>query len=201
MRVLGRWGSLLCGAAMLVAVAGCGGVAAYKPDGAVTTSQLEQDKKALALMILADDSRCTSVAATLGRRQGDGYWYVAGIAGTDVTEIELDPGEYHIVFHGCTYMKYGSPTPLKNTIVFENLGEGGLGYFHKSLASFRVEAGEIVNVGRFYVVPMAYNLANFKVEDWRPHELERFRKARPTLAAQMKTRLMTVTKPPPPATK
>lgn len=185
---------------MLMAASGCG-VAAYKPDGAVNTSMLAREKKALALLYL-DNTRCNDgVNAILATPSGDGYRMVADVVrpllgSTNVSEIELNPGEYHLVQYTCTNLKseLGRARRVKDTLgKFE-----GIYTFRESYASFRVEAGEIVNVGSLAVrVITLPNIVGVEVEDWPTWEVDLFRKERPTLYAQMKTRLMTVTKAPP----
>src|SRR5262245_5810072 len=101
--VVGALGLVL--GVVLVAASGCG-VAAYKQDGAVTTSMLAKEKKALVLLYL-DRTRCNrGVSAILATPSGDGYRMARDVVpplfgSTNVSEIELDPGEYHLVQYTC----------------------------------------------------------------------------------------------------
>jgi hypothetical protein len=191
-----RWGSLWAAAAMLIAASGCA-VLVNKPDGTVTTSTLASEKKALALLLIARQG-CSAVSVNLAVPDGDGYRFdrvvVPPITGqSNVSEIELDPGDYHVVHHLRTASQGLPRTTMKN------LGStGGIGVYRQSYASFRVAAGEIVNLGELLVLPTVVpGFVDVKVQDWPAREVDLFRKERPTLYAQMKTRLLTV-KPPAP---
>jgi hypothetical protein len=186
---------------VLIATSGCA-VLVNKPDGTVTTATLARDGKALALLLIARQG-CNAVSVNLAVPDGDGFQFdrvvVPPITGkSNVSEIELDPGEYHIVHHLCSARDLDSKGRPRT--VMKNLGsQGGIGRYRQSYASLRVVAGEIVNVGEIHILPTPLpGFVDVKVQEWPASEMDIFRKERPTLYAQMKTRLMTVTKPPTP---
>jgi hypothetical protein len=143
---------------------------------------------------------CINVAVLLGVREGEAFRRhqavtvanVRSLTEPAVAEVELDPGEYHVVAYRCQ-------TTAGNRIVSD--GDGGGQLYRKSYASFRLEAGEVVNVGYLHVDawrvgrnafgrPVAVDV---DVTDWPLKEIDLFKTRRPHVFAQMKTRLMTVT--------
>ena len=109
-----------------------------------------------------------------------------------VGEVELEPGEYHVVAYSCVDKK--GPT-----VVDDKAGTASQLY-RTSYAHFSIAAGEIVNVGFLHVNASHDGKSLFgravktdvEVTEWPLAEIERFKLKRPALAAQMKTRLMTV---------
>jgi hypothetical protein len=170
----------------------------------LTAASLSQSKKAVALIKLgAADPLCGTLAAGIGVREGSNFRHVLAArivrkAGdTAVAEVELGPGEYHVVSYACA--KRGGAMLLAEPV--------GSGLFRKSYASFSIAPGEVLNVGYLQLVPMGsaqivHNThvmhVRLAVTDWPLAELDRFKQQRPHLYAQMKTRLMTVHKVEPP---
>ncbi len=171
-------------------------------DGELSTASLTQTKKAVAVMrVGAASPKCINVAVLLGVREGEGFRRHQGITVMNVrsltepavAEVELDPGEYHVVAYRCQTQR--GVTTLQDS-------DGGQLY-RESYASFRLEPGEVVNVGYLHVNASRVGRSSFgrpveayiDVTDWPLAELDRFKAKRPHLFAQMKTRLMTVTPP------
>lgn len=200
--MLGPW--IRCAfLAVAASAAGCATGTSRVGDDLTTTS-LSQSKKAVALIKLgAADPLCGTLAAGIGVREGSSFRHVQAArivrkAGdTAVAELELGPGEYHVVSYACA--KRGGVMLLAEP--------AGGGLYRKSYASFRIAPGEVLNVGYLQLVPMAsaqvaHNTrvlqVRLAVTDWPLAELDRFRQQRPHLYAQMKTRLMTVHRAEPP---
>ena len=139
------------------------------------------------------------VAVLLGTRAGEGFRRgqvikVANersLAEVAVAEVELEPGEHHVIGYACnndrgtkTVMDKADPT-----------------IYRTSYAAFAVKPGEVVNVGYLHFGASHLGRSAFgrplridvSVTDWPLAELERFKAKRPGLFAQMTTRLMTVT--------
>jgi hypothetical protein len=141
---------------------------------------------------------CVNVAVLLGVREGEGYRRHQGITVMNVrsltepavAEVELDPGEYHVLAYRCQTQR-GIKT-------VDDAAEPGT--YRTSFASFRLEPGEVVNVGYLHVGAWRQGRNAFgrptvmevEVTDWPLAELERYKATRPHIFAQMKTRLMTV---------
>jgi hypothetical protein len=166
----------------------------------VTTAALAQTKKAVAVMrIGAASPSCLNVAVLLGVREGEGYRRhqvitvvnVRSLTEPAVAEVELDPGEYHVLGYKCV---------KANTAVTLADSAGG-NLYRTSYASFALRAGEVVNVGYLHVGASRVGRSSFgrpvevdvDVTDWPLAELDRFKARRPQVYAQMTTRLMTVT--------
>ncbi len=161
-------------------LAGC--TQTSRVDDNLTTASLAQSRKAVAVMrVGAASPTCVNVAVLLGVREGEGYRRHRGITVANVrsitepavAEIELDPGEYHVLAYRC---------------------QGANGSF----ASFTLQAGEIVNVGYLRLVAWRHGHNMFgrpiemdiEITDWPLAELDRFKAKRPHIYAQMTTRLM-----------
>jgi hypothetical protein len=168
-------------------------------DGDLSTASLTQTKKAVAVMrVGAASPSCINVAVLLGVREGEGYRRHQGITVMNVrsltelpvAEVELDPGEYHVLAYRCQTQR-GIKT-------VDDAADPGT--YRTSFASFRLEPGEVVNVGYLHVEAWRRGRNTFgrptrmeiDVTDWPLAELDRFKAKRPHLFAQMKTRLMTV---------
>src|SRR5262245_28375709 len=83
-------------------------------DGNVSTASLTQIKKAVAVMrVGAAAATCINVAVLLGVREGDGFRRQQGLTVMNVrsltepavAEVELDPGEYHVLAYRCQTAK------------------------------------------------------------------------------------------------
>ena len=185
-------------AAAMVLAAGC--TQTSRVDDSVSTGSLTETKKAVAVMrVGAASPDCINVAVLLGVREGEGFrrrqgltvMNVRSLTEPAVAEVELDPGEYHVLAYRCQTAK-----SIKT--VDDNAG-GQL--YRTSFASFTLQPGEIVNVGYLHLVAWRHGRNTFgrpvemdiEVSDWPLAELERFKAKRPQNYAQMKTRLMTVT--------
>jgi hypothetical protein len=167
-----------------------------------TTSagDLSKSQKAVAVMRLGAASQtCQNVGVWLGVREGNGFRPVKPVAVINhrslsevpVAEVELHPGEYHIISYAC-----GNGSNVKQ---IADTAPGGL--TRSSYASFSLSAGEIVNVGSFEFHAARVGLNAFgrpyrttvTVKDWPLAEIDRYKEKRPQIYAQMKTRLMTPT--------
>jgi hypothetical protein len=185
----------LAGALLL---AGC--TQTTQVDESVTTASLSQTRKAVAVMrVGAASPSCIHVAVLLGVREGEGYrrhqgltvMNVRSLTEPAVAEVELDPGEYHVLAYRCQTSK-GVKTVHD--------GADMPGVYRTSLAHFVLSPGEIVNVGYLHVEAWREGRNTFgrptkveiEVTDWPLNELDRFKARRPHIYAQMKTRLMTV---------
>ena len=171
----------------------------------VTPAALTQSKKAVAVMRIGSASpACINAGVMLAQRERDYFratkpLIVANIRSVTepaVAEVELDPGEYHVVAYSCKDAK-GAKTVADK-------GAGPQAY-HTSYASFTLAPGEIVNVGYLHLEASHIGRnafgrpvrAEVDVTDWPLAEIDRFKAKRPTIYAQMITRLMTVTPPGP----
>jgi hypothetical protein len=194
----GVWHWRMAGAACVLAV-GC--TQTSRVDDNLSTAALTETKKAVAVMrVGAASPYCINVAVLLGVREGDGFRRHQGVTVMNVrslvepavAEIELDPGEYHLVAYRCQTKGGGTKTVA---------AAAEPGTYTTSFASFRLEPGEIVNVGYLHVEAWRHGrntfgrptLMDVEVTDWPLAELERYKTKRPHIYAQMKTRLMTVT--------
>jgi hypothetical protein len=195
------WGNARLGllaAIGLLLTAGCAQTSHV--DDTLTTASLAQSKKAVAVMRVGSASAaCVNVAVLLGvradagfrRHQGINVMKVRSLTEPAVAEVELDPGEYHVVAYRCQ-----TQTKL-HTVSDTDGGE----LYRTSYASFRLEAGEVVNLGylHFEAWRRGRNAigrpleVEIEVTDWPLADLERFKAKRPHIYAQMRTRLMTVT--------
>lgn len=180
-----------------VALAGCMQTSRVGDD--VTADTLGQAQKAVAVMRIGSASpTCLHAAVLLGQREGEGYRakHVVSVANirsvteSAVSEVELEPGEHHVVAYSCVQQKGPSV-----------VGEKGAShqFYRSSMASFTVSSGEIVNVGYLHIEASHVGRNAFgrrirtdiDVTDWPLAELERYKAKRPGIFAQMKTRLMT----------
>ena len=163
--------------------------------------QLAQSGKAVAVMRLGMASpHCQHVGVWLGVREGPGFRptkpvaviHAASLLEVPVAEVELDPGEYHVVSYACsTGSKISQVASYDRTT----------GLTRTSHASFSIAAGEVVNVGsfEFHAARQGTNAfgrelkTTVTVTDWPLADLDKYKSKRPQIYAQMKTRLMTVT--------
>jgi hypothetical protein len=181
-----------------LALSGCGGTS--RVDANVSPAQLRTDNKAVAVMRIGSASpSCVNVAVLLGRPEGAGFRRYKAISVTNVhsilepavAETELEAGTYHVIGYGCA--------KAKGVAIVAEKADGTL--YATSFASFKVEPGEIVNVGylQFNVSRYGQNAIGRPIDvkvgviDWPLNELERFKHKRPEIFAKMTTRLMTVT--------
>ena len=184
-------------------LAGC--TQTSRVDDSLSTASLAQTRKAVAVMrVGAASPTCVNVAVLLGVREGDGYRRHQGITVANVrsltepavAEVELDPGEYHVVAYRCQNAGGSVKT------VDDNAG-GQL--YRTSYASFTLQPGEIVNVGYLHLVAWRHGRNAFgrpveteiEITDWPLAELDRFKAKRPHIYAQMTTRLMKAMPPEP----
>jgi hypothetical protein len=174
-------------------------------DDTVTPQKLANTKKAVAVMRLGTPAAtCLHIRLLLGTREGDGYrrgqvvtvTQIKSTTQSQVAEVELDPGEHHIIGFSCV-------SEQGQTFVNDATGEYGLS--RTSYARFTLAAGEIVNVGYFHFNAHFTKSAFGKgarpvieISDWPLPEIERFKTLRPAVYAQMTTRLMVMGDPPTP---
>ena len=203
----GGWVRRLAGGglATVVAVAIAGLVTACSQTSRVdletTSDKLAQSGKAVAIMRIGMASpNCKHVGLWLGVREGLGFRpvkpvsviHATSLADVPIAEVELDPGEYHVISYAC-----GTGETVKQVAAWDQT----TGLVRTSLASFRIAAGEVVNVGSFEFHASRVGLNAFgrpirttvSVTDWPLGEIERYKERRPQIFAQMRTRLMTVT--------
>lgn len=183
-------------AAALALLSGCGG--SSQVSETVTAADLAGRTKAVAVMRLGSpNSNCKHLAVLLGVRDGAGYRRhapvkvvnVRGLEKAPVGEVELDPGEYHVVAYSC--VAGDGPNVISDR-------EGTV--YRTSFAHFTLVPGEIVNLGYLHLDAAHARRSGFgktlkpeiEVSDWPIDEIERYKAERPELAAQMKTRLMLV---------
>jgi hypothetical protein len=163
--------------------------------------QLAQSGKAVAVMRLGMASpHCQHVGVWLGVREGPGFRptkpvaviHATSLLDVPVAEVELDPGEYHVVSYACsTGAKVSQVATYDRTT----------GLTRTSHASFSIAAGEVVNVGSFEFHAARHGTNAFgrelkttvTVTDWPLADLDKYKAKRPQIYAQMKTRLMSVT--------
>jgi hypothetical protein len=188
---------LMAGVVCLLAV-GC--IQTSRVDDNLSTAALVETRKAVAVMrVGAASPSCINVAVLLGVRDGEGFRRHQAINVTNVrslvepavAEVELDPGEYHVLAYLCQ-----TASSIKTVAAGADRGT-----YHTSYASFTLQAGEIVNVGYLHFNASRVGRSSFgrpievyvEVTDWPLAELDRFKAKRPHIYAQMKTRLMKVT--------
>ncbi len=194
------WGNVrLRAAAAAGAIIATGCTQTSQVDENLTTAALSQTKKAVAVMrVGAAAPTCINVAVLLGVREGEGFrrhqgltvMNVRSLTEPAVAEVELDPGEYHVIAYRCQ--------TAKSVKTLADSADPGI--YRTSFASFVVYAGEIVNVGYLRVNAARVGRSSFgrpveatiSVTDWPLAELDRFKAKRPQIYAQMKTRLMQV---------
>ena len=184
----------LCVAATVAAfLAGCNGprINEQLADGPT----LKQNQQAIGLFRIGrPDPSCLHLGVQLGVREGELYrpGYVMKLAQTRVTQVVetiLPPGEYHIVSITCFR--------ARSTMVLSD--PQGNGLMRQSYATFRLAAGEIINLGEIRLVDKkrthgvwnSFHEIGVEIGDWPLEELERFKSQRPKLYAEMRTRLMT----------
>lgn len=166
-----------------------------------STGLLAQSGKAVAVMRLGMASpNCQHVGLWLGVREGPGFRpthpvaviHAPSLLDVPVAEVELDPGEYHVVSYAC-----GTGTTVSQVATYDIT----TGLTRTSHASFAIAAGEVVNVGSFEFNAARVGTNAFgrelrttvTVTDWPLSDLDKYRAKRPHIYAQMKTRLMAVT--------
>ncbi len=166
-----------------------------------TTGQLAQSGKAVAVMRLGMASpHCQHVGLWLGVREGPGFRpthpvaviHAPSLLDVPVAEVELDPGEYHVVSYAC-----GTGTSASQVATYDVT----TGLTRTSHASFSIAAGEVVNVGsfEFHAARVGTNAfgrelrTTVTVTDWPLADLDKYKAKRPQIYGQMKTRLMAVT--------
>jgi len=192
-----RHGSIAAMACMLV---GC--TQTSRVDDNLSTAALAENRKAVAVMrVGAASPSCINVAVLLGVRDGAGFRRHQGITVMNVrsltepavAEVELEPGEYHVLAYRC-----------QSARSIKTVADGAdQGIYRTSYASFTLHPGEVVNVGYLHFNASRVGRSSFgrpvevdvDVTDWPLSELDRFKARRPHVYAQMTTRLMTVTPP------
>ncbi len=191
--------SCLVGAAVIAALAGaCSQTTRVGDD--TSTGQLSQSGKAVAVMRLGMASpSCKHVGVWLGVREGQGFRptkpvaviHAASLLEVPVAEVELDPGEYHVVSYACS-----TGSSVSQVASYDRT----TGLTRSSHASFSIAAGEVVNVGSFEFHAARHGTNAFgrelkttvTVTDWPLADLDKYKAKRPQIYAQMKTRLMTL---------
>ena len=190
-RWIGLWASLAL-------LGGCGAGGGGKVNEQLAEpAALREKKEAIALIRFPPpEPKCTALGMQIGVRQGDLFkptqtLRLRNLAVTNVLEVLLEPGEYHVLSLTCVHGK-----------AMQTLWEPqGNGLLRRSYAAFSIAAGEVLNAGEIKVVrtdrrPAVVTSsagAHVEVSDWPLAELERFKSQRPKLFAEMRTRLMTVT--------
>jgi hypothetical protein len=175
-------------------------------DAGVDGTGLAQRLKGVALMrVAAASPSCLNVSVLLGLREGDGFkrgptitvMQVRSLERPAVAEVELEPGEHHVIGYACQ-------TDRTTRTVMDKTDART---YRTSYAHFTVKTGEVVNVGSLqfgashtgrsaFGRPLQVDVA---VADWPLRELDQFKLQRPKLYTRMVTRLMTITDRAPPA--
>ena len=167
-------------------------------DETLTPGTLAAAKKAVAVMRLgAASPSCINVSILLGTREGEGYRRgqavmvanVRSLAEAQVAEVELEPGQHHVLGYKCDSANGA-------TWIADVSTTNGL--LRTSYAHFTLAPGEIVNVGYFHFGASHEGRSLFgravrsdiEITDWPLADLERFKRTRPAIYAQMTTRLM-----------
>src|SRR5262249_12480516 len=140
----------------LIAATALGATAcAYTPGVSPDLNQetLARTNKAVAIVQMGIEGEgCMVTTIGIGQRKEAGFeavetlrfFPVPGSAG-DAAQVELAPGEYHIVSWNCSRPK-GTPSITLGGYQGGNvLGQGG--QYTESYGSFTLAAGEIVNLG------------------------------------------------------
>lgn len=183
---------------------GCAGTS--NVSDVLTAGDLARQKKGVAVLraqILGHG--CSGGTLTIGKKVADIYSAVrtiqttasAAASGNDVMQVELPPDEYHVINVSCGLQSGRTMTTIA---LGQKDGTNLLGFggdYKRSFASFRLQAGEIVNVGSLTVMSSGGGgSAHLTVTDLPAASRERFKKERPNLAAQITTRLMVVHRAP-----
>lgn len=193
--------SVLGAAAALLACALLGCSQSSRVGDSLDGPTLAKSNTAVAVMRLGvAGNACENVGVWLGVSEGRGYrlhtpvrvMNVRSLTDPPVAEVELPPGEYHIVSYAC-----GTARGARQMASLDKV----TGLVRTSYASFSVTAGEVVNVGKFHFHASRVGLNAFgrpfrvtvNVTDWPLEELELYKQRRPAIYAAMKTRLMRVT--------
>src|SRR5262245_15808363 len=138
---------------------------------------------------------CMVTTIGIGQRKEAGFetvetlrfFPVPGSAG-DAAQVELAPGEYHIVSWNCSRPK-GTPSITLGKYQGGNvLGQGG--QYTESYGSFRLAAGEIVNLGYLRMVRLSRTAMRLEATDLPPQQHEKLAREKPQLVARMTTRLI-----------
>ncbi len=194
------WRVLIALIATAVQLAAC--MQTSRVEDTVSPQKLAASKKAVAVMRLGTSAAtCLHIRLLLGTREGDGYrreqvvtvTQIKSTTQSQVAEVELDPGEHHVIGFSCV-------AEQGQTFVNDATGEYGLS--RTSYARFTLAAGEIVNVGYLHFNAQVTKSVFGKgarpvveITDWPLPEIERFKQLRPTVYAQMTTRLMVLGDP------
>jgi hypothetical protein len=169
-------------------------------DAAITPAALKSTGKAVAVLRIGSASPvCINVAVLFGTREGEGFRRgqsinvanVGSILEPAVAEVELDAGEHHIIGYGCA--------KAHGVSIIAHKTDGQI--YGTSFASFKLEPGEIVNLGFLHMNVSRYGRNALgrpidtvvHVTDWPLAELERYKQKRPEIYAKMSTRLLTIT--------
>jgi hypothetical protein len=186
--------------ALVAAALTLSGCAASVSDD-VTTASLSSSGQAVAVLSVAvDGPSCPSTTLQLARKTATGYeatqqlhintsaLALANRLDDGLPQYPLSAGEHHIVSYVCRSGNMVSTVGQKQGGVF---GFGAA--YTKSLATFDLAPGEVVNIGFLRITPIGFTgLVTFLVQDQPLAAMEKLRQAKPKLFAQMKTRLMKV---------
>ncbi len=190
-----KLGLVLLGWLTIAGLCGCSGGGRVN-EHLSNPETLRDSKQAVAFIRFpSPDPSCLTTAISVGVRDGDLYrpqqtLKLEHTAVTNVLEVLLSPGEYHVLGFAC----YRTRSKL---VMVEPQGDGRL---RRSYASFTVAAGEVVNLGQIMLVRSGRSAGIFnsfadvslQISDWPLTELERFKSQRPKHYAEMRTRLMTL---------
>lgn len=187
---------LLAVSCLCLAVTAC---ATSRVDDAVTPASLRASGSGVAIMRLgAASTACNHVMVVVGVREGNGYraarllrvMHVRSLSESPVAEVELPAGEYFFLSYICQMGINSSKA------VSDAADQPGL--YRDAFAKFTLARGEIVNIGYLHYNASHHHrslfgrpiLQEIEITDWPLEELERFRRNRPRIFAQMTTRLM-----------
>jgi hypothetical protein len=164
--------------------------AAPRLDAGLTPTALAKSNNAVVILVgTFSGETCGPYTMQLGQRVGDklqpvkSFTFLNGeTSGKNYPAVELPAGEYHVLELSC------HPGP--------SLGRERYGYqtgpYEVSFASFKVAAGEVVNLGSLVAVNVMQGAPYLKVVPIPSSALEPFARASPTVAAALVSRPMTL---------
>ena len=171
----------------------------FMADKDITRKQLLKEKKGvLVIDVNAVGYKCINVLMDFSMKnksgelrsssQQEGRSNVASFAHAKsrLQQIKINPGTYHLVSATCIrHGSYPTYTSTKNSI---------FGPYNTSFASFKIKAGEIVNVGVINLRIAKDKKVLVSINNISSQVRKEMKSERPLIYKQMKTRLMKITK-------
>ena len=165
-------------------------------DELITGSLRDPGTAVAILTVSSDDDPCSVATLQLARKTAIGFEPTTSVEidsqpASSNAVLALPVGEHHIVSYRCSHSQTTTTVGQKKGTF---LGFGGS--YPKSLASFTLAAGEIVNIGHLRILPVGLaNIVTFTVQDQPEAVVEKLKTSKPKLFANMQTRLMTIMPP------